>query len=615
LEVGRAGDPLEREADRVADAVLRSIGAAGSDVGRIHRAAGANDRLGGRAVDADIGRALVSRIGRGVPLREDVAGPVGAVLGHDLTDVRVHLDAPADRLARSLEARAFTAGRDVFVRDDERSAVRTGIGPLLAHELAHVVQQGAVPPFGLADGTSKIRPAAAVTRDAAIHGAGGRIRRRTAGTASGLIQRNEESAELLKKLAVPIAREGPEIETQKDVVNKLLLTKLPNATLVNLGAIALTEISEDDDELVEQAKKDGLMTNDLMKYGYIGGKAWDQVEQAGVADGLITNTLRTMIDAEQVKYLRKAGLPNKDYMILVEIHFYLARSMDQWGMHKDTKGSTLFVNLNYHMNQDVVGPETLVNPLPTPKHDEALGIKDGAATDEGTLPSEFLSDLLTTRGELGEPTKIGNQTVPAFGYVAFVDEAVHHATPLYGHRSVKGKHFKKYLEKTQPSAYIKAAEVGYAKWKKSWTGTLYTSFSDYMDPTSPIPQQDAAKWLEWMKMCDVSKAETAYKRPQFVRAGMTNDDIDLMLEKVAKITDAEKEDPTDRPTETTGFFRDADVPMPGTQKAIRSPLKAKGKPPLKREMSQKALAGTLPAPAEKDRRFFRTWVRAVKRKK
>jgi hypothetical protein len=614
LAVGRVDDPLEREADRIAETVLRSIGPGATGGGRIRRAPGGDNRLGGRTVDADVARSVASRIGRGVPLRADVVGRVGAVLDHDLSDVRVHVDAPADRLARSLDARAFTTGRDVFVRDDERSEVRSGIGPLLAHELAHVVQQRAVPQLAPAVGVSKIRTAGRATSEVVPRRAPGRIRRSTAGVAQGLIQRNEESAALLTKLAAPIARKGPEIATQKAVVDKLLLQKLPNETLVNLGAIALTKISDDDDELVEQAKKDGLMTTELMKYGYIGSNAWMQVASAGVADGLITNTLRTMIDAEQVKYLRKAGLPNEEYMILVEIHFYLARNMDQWGMHKDTKGSTLFVNLNYHMNQDVVGPETLVNPDPTPAHDEALGIKKGEATSEGTLPKEFLSDLMTTRGKLGEPTTIGNKTVPAYGYVAFVDEAIHHATPLYGHRSVKGKHFKKYLEQTQPAPFIQAAQVGYAKWNKSFTGTLYTAFSDYMDPTSPIPKPDAAKWLEWMKMADDSKAETAYKRPQFLKAGMTNDDIDTMLETVAEITDAEKENKTDRPTESTGFFVDADVPMPGTQTAIRSPLKAKGKPPLKREMSQNALAGKLPAPAEKDRRFFRTWVRAVKRK-
>jgi hypothetical protein len=61
--------------------------------------------------------------------------------GHDFSGVRVHADAEADRLASGFSARAFATGTDLFFRADEYSpATRVG-QHLLAHELAHVVQQ------------------------------------------------------------------------------------------------------------------------------------------------------------------------------------------------------------------------------------------------------------------------------------------------------------------------------------------------------------------------------------------------------------------------------------------------------------------------------------------
>src|ERR1700676_446135 len=62
--------------------------------------------------------------------------------GHDFGRIRVHADAEGAAAAQSVAADAFTVGRHiVFARD--RYAPHTGGGrDLLAHELAHAVQQG-----------------------------------------------------------------------------------------------------------------------------------------------------------------------------------------------------------------------------------------------------------------------------------------------------------------------------------------------------------------------------------------------------------------------------------------------------------------------------------------
>jgi len=63
-------------------------------------------------------------------------------MGYDFSNVNVHTDSQADTLNRSLDARAFTTGNDVFFREGEYDPSSKGGQELIAHELTHVVQQG-----------------------------------------------------------------------------------------------------------------------------------------------------------------------------------------------------------------------------------------------------------------------------------------------------------------------------------------------------------------------------------------------------------------------------------------------------------------------------------------
>lgn len=77
----------------------------------------------------------------GAPLSGAVRGWLEPRLGRPLGDVRVHADGPAADAARALQARAFTLGRDVvFGAGRYRPGTAEG-RRLLAHEVAHVVQQ------------------------------------------------------------------------------------------------------------------------------------------------------------------------------------------------------------------------------------------------------------------------------------------------------------------------------------------------------------------------------------------------------------------------------------------------------------------------------------------
>jgi hypothetical protein len=56
-------------------------------------------------------------------------------------DVRIHTDSQADAMARSVSARAFTTGSDIFFAGSEYRPGTTEGDRLLAHELTHVIQQ------------------------------------------------------------------------------------------------------------------------------------------------------------------------------------------------------------------------------------------------------------------------------------------------------------------------------------------------------------------------------------------------------------------------------------------------------------------------------------------
>ncbi len=91
--------------------------------------------------------AIDRRRGGGSGLDPGVRSRMEPLVG-TLQDVRVHHDGAADALARSVQARAFTTGRDLFfARGEYRPGTAAG-DRLLAHELTHVAQQRGAPRSG-----------------------------------------------------------------------------------------------------------------------------------------------------------------------------------------------------------------------------------------------------------------------------------------------------------------------------------------------------------------------------------------------------------------------------------------------------------------------------------
>ena len=93
------------------------------------------------SVTADTQSSIESRRGAGQPLESRLAREMSDHLGDDLSDVRVHTDSTAHSLARSVSAKAFTTGRDVFFAAGEYDPGSDSGRKLIAHELTHTVQQ------------------------------------------------------------------------------------------------------------------------------------------------------------------------------------------------------------------------------------------------------------------------------------------------------------------------------------------------------------------------------------------------------------------------------------------------------------------------------------------
>lgn len=113
----------------------------------------------------DLGAASPALKNEGEPLPPPVRSHFETLFGHDLGDVRVHTEGAAAQSVTALGARAYALDSHVVFAPGQ-FAPQTGAGRrLLAHELAHVVQQRQ--PGGDAGGGDSERRAEAAAADAA----------------------------------------------------------------------------------------------------------------------------------------------------------------------------------------------------------------------------------------------------------------------------------------------------------------------------------------------------------------------------------------------------------------------------------------------------------------
>ena len=148
LALGAPRDVYEDEADRVAERVMAAPAHAAPRLvaRRLQRRSPAPSGDDVDAVPASVERALRSS---GRPLEPALREEMEQRFGHDFSTVRVHTDAAAERSARDVSAHAYAVGRDVVFGRQQFSPATVAGRQLLAHELAHVVQQSAAAPIAV----------------------------------------------------------------------------------------------------------------------------------------------------------------------------------------------------------------------------------------------------------------------------------------------------------------------------------------------------------------------------------------------------------------------------------------------------------------------------------
>lgn len=170
LTVNTPGDAHEREADQVADQVMRMREGDAPIVQRmpltpvsgVMRACAECEKekmqrketsptsalpsMGGSMGDAS-GKAAPSIVsdvlssGGGQPMDSGTRQFMESRFGQDFSQVRIHTDSRAAESASAIQARAYTSGRDVVFGAGEYQPLSEGGRRLLAHELVHVGQQ------------------------------------------------------------------------------------------------------------------------------------------------------------------------------------------------------------------------------------------------------------------------------------------------------------------------------------------------------------------------------------------------------------------------------------------------------------------------------------------
>jgi len=197
LTIGAADDPFEREADAVADQVMRSQTSQNKSANpsvnqpsffapnpgshltvqrkrkaintqQINRQAKRQDEeeriqlkskgsvSGGTEAPSTVNEVINSG---GQPLPDQTRSFFEPLFGYDFTNVKIHNNQLAAKSADSIQANAYTTGNNVVFNSGKYNPDTDSGKKLLAHELTHVVQQGQSVPVNFIQRDLAVEPA------------------------------------------------------------------------------------------------------------------------------------------------------------------------------------------------------------------------------------------------------------------------------------------------------------------------------------------------------------------------------------------------------------------------------------------------------------------------
>jgi len=156
LTIGAVHDPLETEAEAMADTVMR-MPAPTATIQRKCAECEEEDAVqrkpvtsfvqkkeagSGGSASAEVSSSIQATKGGGSPLGDNTKTFMESRFGADFSGVRVHTGSYAAELSDQLQAQAFTVGNDIYFNSGKYAPESSGGQHLLAHELTHTLQQG-----------------------------------------------------------------------------------------------------------------------------------------------------------------------------------------------------------------------------------------------------------------------------------------------------------------------------------------------------------------------------------------------------------------------------------------------------------------------------------------
>ena len=163
LAIGAVNDPLEHEADTMANKIMSMqevpFVAAGSTGGIQRKCAGCEEEekvqhkplalfiqrkessAGTFASDA-VSNKLNASKGGGINMDSHTQTFMQNRFGADFTNVKIHTGGESIQMNRELNAKAFTFGNDIYFNEGQYNPVSNEGKHLLTHELTHTLQQG-----------------------------------------------------------------------------------------------------------------------------------------------------------------------------------------------------------------------------------------------------------------------------------------------------------------------------------------------------------------------------------------------------------------------------------------------------------------------------------------
>lgn len=141
LSISQPDDPAEREAERVAEQVMRMSAAESPVDPGVAKGINRKGTSSQTVVLDEAEKQIQSVTAGGKPLSPATRSYFEPRFGRDFSDVRLHTGSKADEAARSINAEAFTHGTDMVFRGGMYNPGSKWGKELLAHELTHVVQQ------------------------------------------------------------------------------------------------------------------------------------------------------------------------------------------------------------------------------------------------------------------------------------------------------------------------------------------------------------------------------------------------------------------------------------------------------------------------------------------